>query len=454
MESINQPGQPHLSGAKNMIKAIKNLIAQTRAAWSKKRESQTSLFPEENLQKSTATAFKTLSLSLPSRKTLVATAVLLALFASGYAVLRHPPMQTITVGYTGIRTNMLTGQQTQVAEGNTLVIPGLHSLRVLSLRDQSWHASSMSRADGSSPVQSVEGLSLGVDVIVRYAIDPSKVSTVASRMQTDAGSELVDPALQGVAYKTFARYTVREIFSSKRVEIQQAMEAELKTKLAADGLTLRSVQMGKVDLPADYSRRMEVLLAEELATEKMRYTLELKEKRVKETELEASADKVRRELNAEAAAREQIIAAKAQEEAMKHVLPLKERQIEQRKLEAEAEKQSRIRTAEGSAEARRIEADGEAKARQRLAEAEAFRVQQVGKAGAEQMSREGAILTRHPLLIQKAMADKLSDKVQVIIASPPADGGFIGSTLLGMNKKSVSQEQPAQTSTEPETTTE
>lgn len=29
------------------------------------------------------------------------------------------------------------------------------------------------------------------------------------------------------------------------------------------------------------------------------------------------------------------------------------------------------------------------------------------------------------------MADKLSDKVQVIIAAPPTDGGFIGSALLG-----------------------
>ena len=47
------------------------------------------------------------------------------------------------------------------------------------------------------------------------------------------------------------------------------------------------------------------------------------------------------------------------------------------------------------------------------------------------MEREGALITRHPLLIQKTLADKLSDKVQVIIAPPPADGGFIGSTLLG-----------------------
>ena len=176
---------------------------------------------------------------------------------------------------------------------------------------------------------------------------------------------------------------------------------------------------------------METLLAEELATEKMRYTLELKDKRVKETELDARAEKVRREIGAEAAAREQVIAAKAQEEAMKHVLPFKQRQIEQRQLEAEAAKVTRIKAAEASAQSRRIEAGGEAEARQRLADAEVYRMERVGQAGAEQMSREGALLTRHPLLIQKALADKLSDKIQVIIAAPPADGSFIGASLLG-----------------------
>jgi uncharacterized membrane protein YqiK len=192
--------------------------------------------------------------------------------------------------------------------------------------------------------------------------------------------------------------------------------------------------MGKVDLPADYKRGMEGLLAEELATEKMRYTLELKDKRVKEMALDGEAEKVRREKAAEAGAREQIIAAKAQEEAMKHVLPLKARQIEQRKLEIEAQNVARIKGAEGNAQARRIEANGEADARQKLADAEAYRLERVGKANAEQMAREGVLITRHPLLIQKTLADKLSDKIQVIVAPPPADGGFIGATLLGGQK--------------------
>jgi regulator of protease activity HflC (stomatin/prohibitin superfamily) len=350
---------------------------------------------------------------------------------AGYLIHSHPPLANVGRGEVGVRANRVTGSVSQWRDGAVLVLPGLHEMTVYSLRDRTYQPEAIRRADGPAPLQSIEGLSLGVDLSVRYALDPDQLAAASKRLPEDVGAEIVEPAVQGVIYKVFARYTVREIFSTKRVAIQQALETELAAKLAPDGIVLRAVQVGKVDLPADYKRRMETLLAEELATQKMRYTLELKEKRVKEIALDGEAEKVRSEKVAEAAARAQVIAAKAQEEAMKHVLPFKQRQIEQRQLEAEAEKAARIRGAEGSAQARRIEAGGEADARQKLADAEAYRLDRLGKVNAEQMAREGDLITRHPLLVQKALADKLSDKVQVIIAPPPADGGFVGASLLG-----------------------
>jgi regulator of protease activity HflC (stomatin/prohibitin superfamily) len=319
----------------------------------------------------------------------------------------------------------------QWRDGSILVLPGLHHAEVFSLRDRSYRPQQIASASGPAPVQSVEGLSVGIDLAVRYALDPVRLARRGGELPSNLEADIVEPAVQGIVYKVFARYTVREIFSTKRLEIQQTLDAELRNRLGADGLLLRSVQVGKVDLPADYKRGMEGLLAEELETQKMRYTLELKDKRVKETELEANAEKVRREVRAEAAAREQVIAARAQEEAMKHVLPFKERQVQQRRLEAEAEKESRMKLAEGNAQARRIEAMGEADARRKLAEAEAFRMEKVGIANAEQMAREGSLISRHPLLIQKTLADKLSDKVQVIIAPPGTSGGFLAANLLG-----------------------
>ncbi len=385
---------------------------------------------------------------MPKRSSLIALAILAA---SGYALYKHPPMQSVARGEMGLRLNQLTGSTTEVRDGAVLVIPGLHTLRRFSLRDQVYRPTASASASGAAPFQTVEGLSIGVDISVRYALDAGKIASMARDLPDNINTEVVEPNVQGVLYKTLAHYTVREIFSSKRQEIQQSIEAELKPRLAKDGIRLEAVTMGKVDLPADYKAGMENLLAEELATEKMRYTLELKEKQVKQTELEAQAEKVRRETAAEAAGQEQVIAAKAQAEAMKHVLPFKQKQIEQRSLEAEAEKVSRIKTAEATAQARRIEAAGEADSRKNLADAEAYRQDRIGKISSEQPARDGALLSKNPLLIQKTMADKLSDKISVIIAPTPADGGFIGAALLGAGKqgtapaKQVAQSTDAQT---------
>jgi regulator of protease activity HflC (stomatin/prohibitin superfamily) len=302
-------------------------------------------------------------------------------------------------------------------------------MRTFSLRDQVYQPKKTSK-DGFF-FQSVEGLTLGVDFTVRYALDHEKLPAIARILPDDIDGEIVLPIIQGVLHKTLSRYTVREIFSARRQEIQDEITRELQTRLAEDGVKLKTLSIGKIDLPSDYRAGMEKMLAAELATEQMKYTLELKEKEVRASELGAEAEKARREKAAQAAAQEEIIAAQAQAEAMKHILPFKEKQIRQRALEAEAAKVARISNAQAEAEARRIEAEAEADSRKKLADAEAYRLDRVGKVNSEQMAREGAILAQSPLLIQKTLAEKLSDKVQVIIAPPGAEGRFIGENLIG-----------------------
>ena len=358
--------------------------------------------------------------------------VIAALLAAlAYRLYAYPPFATVGRGEILVRENVFDGSVNAYVAGTVPAIPRIHQVRRYSTRDQVYRPTGSASATGPAPFQSNEGLSIGVDLTVRWAIDRSRVAQMSKDFPDDLNADLVRPALEGVIYPLFARHSVREIFSRQRSEIQREIAAALVPKLAAMGLVLRGVDMGKVDLPRDFSAGMEKLLAEELETEKIRYTLQLKEAQVRQTQLEAEADKVRRQQAAEAAAQEQLIAARAQEDAMRHILPFKQRQIEQRRLEAEAEKTARIRTAEGTAEARRIEAQGEADSRRKLADAEAYRLDLVGKTNAGQMAREGDLLARYPLLIQKTLADKLSDKVQVIIAPTPEAGRFIGSNLIG-----------------------
>jgi regulator of protease activity HflC (stomatin/prohibitin superfamily) len=344
----------------------------------------------------------------------------------------RPPVRTVEPGTIGVRINRLTGGLALMPEGPALVLPFLQDLRRYPLRDQVYRPAKSAHAEGEAPFQSIEGLSLGVDVTVRYALDPARIIAVAQRLPDNVGGDLIEPAVDGVLHRAFARHTVREIFTDQRSQIEADIQTELTKLLASDGVQLRGFFLGHVDLPEKYRTGLEGLLAEELATEKMKYTLLLKAKKVDETRLDGDASKLAREKAAEAAAQEEIIAAKGRAEAMKHVLPLKEKEIEQRRLEAEARKIQRTKDAEGNAAARGIEALAEADARRKLSDADAYRIEVTGRASSDQLARDSVLIARNPLLIQKTLADKLSDKIQVIVA-PPAAGGFFAGGLLGMN---------------------
>ena len=363
------------------------------------------------------------------RRAAVPLAVLAAL--GGTALWLSHQRLALPAGEQLVRTNTLTDTTVVLQDGPAWVLPGLHRARLLPARDLQLRADRLARHDSPQALQTDEGLSIGLEVNLRVALDSQRLPALARALPEDIGRDLVEPQLAGILYQQVSQRTVRELFSTQRAEVQRQVEQALRQRLAADGLVLKDLQFGAVDLPPEYRRGLDALLNEGLASDKMRFTLELREKQVRETALKASAERERREIDADAAAREQVIAARAQEQAMQHVLPFKRRQIEQRQLEAEAERQARIKLAEGAAQARRIEADGEAAARQKLADAEAYRVAQLGQVAAAQMAREGRLISRHPLLVQKALVDKLSDKVQVIVA-PPGTPGQLFAHLSGI----------------------
>ena len=107
---------------------------------------------------------------------------------------------------------------------------------------------------------------------------------------------------------------------------------------------------------------------------------------------------------------------------MQYTLPLKQKQIEQSKLEAEARKESTIETADADAQAKIIDSKAELERRNLLAEAEANRIKVVSAADAVRMASEAELLNKSPLLINKIVAERLSDKIQVVMV--PSDGKF------------------------------
>ena len=193
-------------------------------------------------------------------------------------------------------------------------------------------------------------------------------------------------------------------------------------QLAEDGLLVKEVILRDIQLPPEYAKGLETLLLKEQESDRMAVEVGIKQKMVRTAELEAEADRVRRVKQAEGEAQIVVISAKAQADAMQHTLPLKEKQIQQTRLEAEARKESTVKNAEALAQAKVIDSRAELEKRKLMADAEANRIRVTAAADAERLKTEAVALKENPLLIQKIIAERLSDKVQVMMV--PMDGKF------------------------------
>jgi regulator of protease activity HflC (stomatin/prohibitin superfamily) len=281
-------------------------------------------------------------------------------------------------------------------------------------------------------VQTKEGLSVVLAVTVRFKLDPSKLSYIYSNLPQPVEDEIVPPTVASSFREAAPNYTVREIFATRREEMARAVAGRITQKLAADGVLVKEIMLRDIQLPAEYAKGMEGLLLKEQENERLSVELEVKQKMVREAELEADAQKARDVKAAEARAQVVVIEAKAQADAMQHTLPLKEKQIQQSRLEAEARKASTVMNAEAMAEAKVIDSKAELEKRKMITEGESDRIRHVAEADAERMKLEAVVLKENPLLIQKIIAEKLSDKVQIMMV--PNDGKFFfaNDVLKGM----------------------
>ncbi|HZP22432.1 MAG TPA: hypothetical protein VFB04_03225, partial [Terriglobales bacterium] len=188
----------------------------------------------------------------------------------------------------------------------------------------------------------------------------------------------------------------------------------------------------------------EDLLLKEQESDRMGVETEIQQKQVRISELQAEAQKVQEVKQAEGQAQVRVLQAKAEADAMQYTLPLKQKQIEQSRLEAEARKEATVKNAEAMGEAKVIDSKAESERRKLLADAEANRIRVTAIADVERMKGEGAVLKSNPLLINKIVAEKLSDKLQIMMV--PADGKFFfaNDVLRSMNTANhVSQAEDA-----------
>jgi len=338
-------------------------------------------------------------------------------------------MVVVPSGMGGVKVSQIGGTVPgTLYPGLHFVTPLVETVQTFDLREHLFTAGNVEPGGKAAAekaglsVQSREGLNIGLAVTVRYRLDPNKLSSVQAHMPQPVDKQLVPPVVASAWRELAPSYTVREIFSTKREEVRAAAAATITRKLGADGILVEEVMLADIQLPEQYAKGLEGLLLKEQEDDQMAVMTDIQQKQVKIAELEAEAAARQKEKQAEGNAHSRVIEAKGEADAMQYTLPLKQKQIEQSRLEATARKEATIQNAQADAEAKVIDSKAELQRRNLLAEAEASRVRLMATANAERMTSEAELLNKSPLLINKIVAERLSDKIQVVMV--PSDGKF------------------------------
>ncbi len=336
-------------------------------------------------------------------------------------------------GMGGVRVSQFSGTVPgTLYPGIHFVTPLIETVKTFDLRDHIYTAGvteesspeSKQEPKQKSPltVQSREGLNIGLAITVRYHLDPRRLDHVEAQLPQPVDKEIVPPVVASAWRELAPSYTVTEIFSTRREEVRAKAAETITRKLAADGILVQEVMLRDIQLPAEYAKGLEGLLLKEQENDQMGVTTEIQQKQVRIAELQAEAEEVAKVKESEGEAQSKVLEAKGEADAMQYTLPLKEKQIQQSKLEAEARKEATIQNAQADAEAKVIDSKAELERRNLFADAEANRIRLIATANAERMKSEAALLNQSPLLINKIVAERLSDKIQVMMV--PSDGKF------------------------------
>jgi regulator of protease activity HflC (stomatin/prohibitin superfamily) len=375
-------------------------------------------------------------------------------------------MSVVPDGYAGVRVSEISGVQPgTLYPGLHLVTPLVEHIATYDLRDHIYATSAYAGKVGETAaaagtgqrkvevltVQAREGLSMGIGVAVRYRLDAQRLGFIHQNVPQPVEPEVIAPIVSSIFRAVAAEYVVRDVFTIHRTEFESRAAKEITERLAADGIVVKEVTLRDVQLPVEYAKGLESLLLKEQESERMVFETEIKQKEVKIADLEAEGQKARDIRQAEGAAQVRVLQAKAEADAMQYTLPLKQKQIEQSRLEAEARKEATIQNAQAAADSKVIDSkaelerrkfladadaqtkltDGKAEAEKRrmLAEADANTIRVTAAADSERLNLEAAALRSNPMLIQKMIAERLSDKLQIIMVPMDGKNFFAGDVL-------------------------
>jgi len=204
---------------------------------------------------------------------------LLRFFALILAViLLFSTVVSIPTGHVGVLTlfGRVTGEA--LGEGIHMINP-LKSVQKLSIQTQS--------VKETANVPSNEGLILALDTSLLFHLDRTMAAEVFQKVGSNYAEKIVEPTMRAAIRAATSAHTANALYTNARELVQQQIQDELKSQLAARGVIVENVLLRDVQLPAMLKSSIEAKQQAEQDALRMSFILQKEKQEAERKRIEA-----------------------------------------------------------------------------------------------------------------------------------------------------------------------
>lgn len=160
-----------------------------------------------------------------------------------------------------------------------------------SVEEDSQYLTATAGRDDAIEARAMDGARVWLDITVLFHLHPEQAPEIYKDLGIEYSEKIVRPQIRSSIRGVVANYTVTEIYSTKRNEIQEKLFEEMKTNLDPRGFVIEEVLLRKVNLSQTLSDSIEQKLAAQQEAEKYDFVLQKEEKEAERKRIEAAGQR-------------------------------------------------------------------------------------------------------------------------------------------------------------------
>jgi prohibitin 2 len=211
----------------------------------------------------------------------------------------------IKPGSRGVVFHLFEGVQREtLREGVHFLLTGLNRVTVYDTRSQVYHVRDRTAPPPPSPpsraasqpqdhllwTPTADGLKVGLDLTVRYRLDPSRLPDLHRSVGPQFEAKLVHPIVWNVTRLVASEYSLLDLYGKRRHEMQQEAFRRVQDLFARDGLIGEALLLRDVVYTPEFEKTLVEKMVAEQKVQESAYEVEQAELRAQVEVIEAQGE--------------------------------------------------------------------------------------------------------------------------------------------------------------------